>query len=186
MTGPAPAPGLADADLAVASRVAGLLVAVPDFPTPGVVFQDVTPVLADVEAFRLLVGWLAGSGGPVEAVAGVEARGFMLGAPVACALGVPFVPMRKAGKLPRPVHELAYDLEYGTATLAVHVDAPYAGRKVLVVDDVLATGGTAQAACRLVELGGGTVAGLSVLLELSALAGRARLAGWPVHALLAV
>ncbi|MGH3745478.1 MAG: adenine phosphoribosyltransferase [Mycobacteriales bacterium] len=186
MTRPAPAIDLPDADAPVAQKIAGLMLAVPDFPNPGVVFQDITPVLADPGAFRLLVDWLAASAGPVDAVAGVEARGFMLGAPVAYALGVPFVPVRKAGKLPREVHELDYGLEYGTATLTIHVDAPYVGRKVLVVDDVLATGGTAGAACRLVERGGGLVAGVAVLLEISALDGRRQLAGWPVHALLAV
>lgn len=186
MTEPAPAADLRALDVPVAEKIAGLMLAVPDFPSPGVVFQDITPVLGDPGAFRLLVDWLAACAGPVDAVAGVEARGFVLGAPVACALGVPFVPVRKAGKLPRDVHEQDYDLEYGSATLAIHVDAPYARRNVLVVDDVLATGGTAEAACRLVERGGGVVAGVAVLLEISALAGRRRLDGWPVHALLAV
>ncbi|HEX7354277.1 MAG TPA: adenine phosphoribosyltransferase [Mycobacteriales bacterium] len=162
------------------------MLAVPDFPSPGVVFQDVTPVLADAAAFRLLVDWLARCAGPVEAVAGIEARGFVLGAPVAYALDVPFIPVRKAGKLPRAVHDVAYDLEYGTATLAMHADAPIGGRKVLVVDDVLATGGTADAACRLVERCKGDVTGVAVLLEISALGGRARLPGRPLHALLAV
>lgn len=186
VTVPAPAADLAAADVALAEKIAGLMLAVPDFPSPGVVFQDITPVLADPGAFRLLVDWLATCGGPVDAVAGVEARGFVLGAPVAWLLGVPFVPVRKAGKLPRAVHEQSYDLEYGNATLAIHVDAPYDGRKVLVVDDVLATGGTAEAASRLVERGGGLVAGVAVLLEIAALAGRRRLDGRPVHALLAV
>jgi len=186
VTVPLPAADLPLADVPLAEKIGALMIAVPDFPSPGVTFQDITPVLADAGAFRLLVDWLAACAGHVDAVAGVEARGFVLGAPVACALGLPFVPIRKAGKLPREVHEQDYDLEYGNATLATHVDAPYDGRKVLVVDDVLATGGTAAAACRLVERGGGRVAGVAVLLEIAALSGRRSLAGWPVHALLAV
>lgn len=171
---------------ALAARIGALLRAVPDFPVAGVLFQDITPVLADPAAFRDVTAWLAGCAGPVDAVAGVEARGFMLAAPVAVALGVPFVPVRKAGKLPRSTLAESYDLEYGRATLEVHADAPYEDRKVLVVDDVLATGGTAAAACRLVERGGGLVAGLAVVLEIAGLGGRVRLGDRPLHALLAV
>jgi adenine phosphoribosyltransferase len=181
-----PAPGLDAADTALAVQVAAIVMPVPDFPQPGILFQDVTPVLSDPAAFRAVVDWLARCAPGVGAVAGVEARGFVLGAPVALALGVPFVPIRKAGKLPRAVHQESYALEYGEATLAVHTDAATAGRDVLVVDDVLATGGTAAASCRLVERGGGRVAGIAVLLELAALGGRARLPGHEVHALLAV
>jgi adenine phosphoribosyltransferase len=167
-----------------AEAVAARMVAVPDFPSPGIVFQDVTPVLADPVTFESLIGWICSCAGPVDAVAGVEARGFVLGAPVAVRLGVPFVPIRKAGKLPRAVHEQSYDLEYGSATLAVHTDAPYVGGRVLVVDDVLATGGTAAATVSLVRRGGGVVAAVAVLLEITALGGRAQLADTPVHTLL--
>ncbi len=183
--GPRPADGLNEAATALALEVARRIVAVPDFPTPGVVFQDLTPVLSDAPAFQLVVDWLAGCAAGSTAVAGVEARGFVLGAPVALALGVPFVPVRKAGKLPRAVHEESYALEYGTAMLAVHTDALAGGASVLVVDDVLATGGTAGAACRLLERAGGQVSAVAVLLEIPALGGRGALAGRPVHALLA-
>jgi adenine phosphoribosyltransferase len=182
--GTVPAAGLTPAEIAVAGQAAALIAAVPDFPKPGIVFQDLTPVLSDPVAFAAVVEWLAGCTPGVTAVAGVEARGFVLGAPVALALGVPFVPIRKAGKLPRAVHEESYALEYGEATLAVHTDAATADRDVLVVDDVLATGGTAAATCRLVERGGGRVAAVAVLLEIPALAGRRALPGMSVHALL--
>ncbi len=168
-------------------RAAALIRDVPDYPKPGVTFKDLTPVLADPATFAEIVAWMAArpDGLPIEAVAGIEARGFVLGAPVALALGVPFVPVRKAGRLPRAVYEESYALEYGEATLAVHTDAPVNGRRVLIVDDVLATGGTAAAACRLVERAGGTPAGLAVLLELTFLSGRAHLDPLAVHALLA-
>lgn len=181
----APGPGLDADQQAIAHKVAGRVLAVPDFPEPGVLFQDITPVLADPVTFGLVVDWLAALEPHPGAVAGVEARGFMLGAPVALALGVPFVPIRKTGKLPRSVHEESYALEYGAATLAVHTDAATAGREVLVVDDVLATGGTAAATCRLVERGGGRVACVAVLLEITALGGRSALPDYRVTALLA-
>jgi adenine phosphoribosyltransferase len=171
---------------------------VPGFPQDGIVFKDLSPLFADGQAFREVIDAIVGNysapthgsahpGPPAfDMVAGIEARGFLVAAAVAYATGVGVVPVRKAGKLPRATHAATYDLEYGTATLEVHADAFLAGQRVLVVDDVLATGGTAAATLGLVELAGGTVAGLTVLLELSFLPGRARLAGRPVHALLTV
>lgn len=165
----------------LAALVASYVVDVPDFPEPGIVFKDLTPLFAAPEAFEQVTAWFAevgkraGVGAGVGAVVGIESRGFLLGAPAALALQVPFIPIRKAGKLPRAVLEESYDLEYGTATLAVHSDAFSAGTPVLIVDDVLATGGTAVAASALVRRGGGEVVGFAFLLELAFLAGRHRL-----------
>jgi adenine phosphoribosyltransferase len=160
----------------VAARVRAALRAIPDYPKPGILFQDITPVLADAallrDAVRALAEPFRGSG--VTQVLGIEARGFILGAPVAIALGAGFVPARKPGKLPWDRAREEYALEYGTDALEAHSDACVAGR-VLVVDDVLATGGTAAAAGRLVERLGGEVAGYSFLLEIPALGGRAKL-----------
>lgn len=152
---------------------------VPDFPTPGIVFRDITPVLADPEAFSTVTNAIADHFAPmsVDLVVGVEARGFILAAPVALKLGAGFVPARKPGKLPWRVKARSYGLEYGTATLEMHGDAISPGDSVLIVDDVLATGGTAAAAAALVEELGGTVAGLGFLLELGFLPGREQLAG---------
>jgi adenine phosphoribosyltransferase len=159
---------------------------IPDYPQRGVVFKDITPLLADGPAFGLVIGALAGAYGPVDKVAGIEARGFILAAPVACRLGAGFVPIRKKGKLPGATFAQDYDLEYGTATVEVHTDAFVPGDRVLVVDDVLATGGTARATADLVRRTGAQVAGLAVLLELSFLDGRAKLPGLPVSALVTV
>jgi adenine phosphoribosyltransferase len=159
---------------------------VPDYPQPGVMFKDITPLLADGPAFRAVVAALAGAYDGVDKVAGIEARGFILAAPVACELGSGFVPIRKHGKLPGPSHAESYDLEYGTATIEVHQDAFAPGDRVLLVDDVLATGGTAAASAELVRRSGATVAGIVVLLELGFLDGRSRLPGLPVSALVAV
>lgn len=159
---------------------------VPDYPQPGVMFKDITPLLADGPAFRAVVAALAGAYDGVDKVAGIEARGFILAAPVACELGSGFVPIRKHGKLPGPSHAESYDLEYGTATIEVHQDAFAPGDRVLLVDDVLATGGTAAASAELVRRSGATVAGIVVLLELGFLNGRSRLPGLPVSALVAV
>ena len=159
---------------------------VPDYPQPGVLFKDITPLLADAAAFAAMVAGLAGGYAGVDKVAGIEARGFILAAPVACALGAGFVPVRKAGKLPGPSYGQTYDLEYGTATIEVHQDAFAPGERVLIVDDVLATGGTAAAATELVRLCGATVEAVVVLLELGSLDGRAALPGLPVRALLTV
>ena len=159
---------------------------VPDYPQAGVVFKDITPLLADGKAFAAVVDALAVTHGPVDKVAGIEARGFILAAPVANRLGVGFVPIRKQGKLPGATFAEDYDLEYGTATIEVLTDAFVPGERVLVIDDVLATGGTARATADLVRRAGARVAGLAVLLELSFLNGRARLAELPVSALLTI
>src|SRR5436309_4702539 len=159
---------------------------VPDYPQPGVMFKDITPLLADGPAFAAVIEALAGVYGPVDKVAGIEARGFVLAAPVACRLGAGFVPIRKQGKLPGATFAQDYDLEYGTATIEVLTDAVAPGERVLVIDDVLATGGTARASADLVQRTGAQVTGLAVLLELSFLNGRARLADLPVSALLTV
>jgi adenine phosphoribosyltransferase len=166
---------------------------VPDYPRPGVLFKDITPLLADPTGLRTVVDAFcephrdgAGRVAGIDLVAGVEARGFILAAPVAMALGVGFVPLRKHGKLPHTTLSAAYDLEYGSAEIEVHADGIAAGQRVLVLDDVLATGGTAAAACELVELAGGTVAGVAVLIELGFLAGRSRLPDRDVRALVLV
>ncbi|GHJ15755.1 adenine phosphoribosyltransferase [Micromonospora sp. AKA38] len=171
-----------------ARLVASRLLDVPDFPKPGVMFKDLMPLFADGVAFREVIDRIIAYHGPesFDVVAGIEARGFVLAAAVAYATGVGVVPVRKAGKLPRATHSASYALEYGEATLEVHQDAFTAGHRVLVLDDVLATGGTAEATLDLVERAGGTVAGFTVLLELGFLQGRERLAPRPVHALLTV
>ncbi len=169
----------------VARVVDGHTIDVPDFPIDGIVFKDLSPLFAAGLAFRRVVDALvARHDGTFDVVAGVEARGFLLAAAIAYATGTGVIPIRKAGKLPRKTHSASYDLEYGTATLEVHTDAFIAGQRVLVVDDVLATGGTAEAALALVELAGGSVAGFAVLLELSSLGGRARVLPHATHALL--
>lgn len=157
-----------------------------DYPQPGIVFKDITPLLADGEAFASVVTALAAGYEGVTKVAGIEARGFILAAPVALALQAGFVPVRKHGKLPGETYAQSYDLEYGTATLEVHTDAFDASDRVLIVDDVLATGGTAAATAELVRLTGAEVAGVVVLLELEFLAGRAKLPGLTVRSLLPV
>lgn len=158
---------------------------VPDFPEPGVLFWDLTPVLADPDALAAVVDGFhrAHDAAGTSLVAAIEARGFLFGASFASTHGYGILPVRKAGKLPVVRHRLEYRLEYGTATLEVPADVVRPGQGVLVVDDVLATGGTAAAACELVEQAGGTVTGVCVVLEIGALGGRQRLAGRPVHAL---
>lgn len=170
----------------LAKLITTLVRDVPDYPQPGVMFKDITPLLADGPAFAAVIDALAGVYGPVDKVAGIEARGFVLAAPVACRLGAGFVPIRKKGKLPGVTYAQEYDLEYGTATVEVLTDAFEPSERVLVIDDVLATGGTARAAAELVKRAGAEVAGLAVLLELSFLDGRAKLPGLPVSALLTV
>ena len=155
-----------------------LVLDVPDFPEPGIVFKDVTPLLADHAAFTSVIEALAAAGRDesgrvvVDKVVGMEARGFIFAAPVALALGTGFVPVRKSGKLPRETHAVSYALEYGEATLEMHRDALAPGDRVLLVDDVLATGGTVAATRSLVESSGGTVHAVAVLMELGFLPGR--------------
>jgi adenine phosphoribosyltransferase len=169
-----------------------LVVDVPDFPEPGVVFKDITPLLADHTGFSAVVQALAAAGRDeagataVDKVVGMEARGFILAAPVALALGAGFVPVRKAGKLPRETHAVSYALEYGEATLEVHRDAVRPGERVLLVDDVLATGGTVAATRRLVEECGGIAVGVAVLMELSFLPGRETIGDLPLRSLLTI
>jgi len=171
----------------IADVIASRLRDIPDFPIPGVVFKDFTLLLSDGPALRAMVQDIAGRyAGRVDVIVGIEARGFILGAAVAYELGVGFVPVRKAGKLPGLTHLAEYQLEYGSAAIEIHIDALVAGARVLVMDDVLATGGTADAACALVERAGATVEAVEVVLELGFLHGRHKLAGRTVHAMLTV
>jgi adenine phosphoribosyltransferase len=169
-----------------------LIVDVPDYPEPGVVFKDITPILADPTAFGGVVTALAAAGRDetgavvVDHVVGMEARGFILAAPVALALGAGFVPVRKHGKLPRPTYAESYALEYGEATLEIHRDGLAEGDRVLLVDDVLATGGTVAATRRLVEHSGAVVHGAAVLMELSFLPGRETIGDLTLTSLLIV
>ncbi|WP_299842303.1 adenine phosphoribosyltransferase [uncultured Jannaschia sp.] len=160
---------------------------IPDFPHEGILFRDVTTLFADARGMRLCVDQLLDpfAGARIEAVAGLEARGFILGGAIAHQLGCGFVPIRKKGKLPGPTWEQAYDLEYGTATLEVHRDALAPGARVLMVDDLLATGGTAQAGLALLERLGAEIVGCAFVVDLPALGGRAALdaTGMHVHAL---
>jgi adenine phosphoribosyltransferase len=178
--------------LDLAALLAARITDVPDFPSPGVVFKDISPLLADHVAFAAAVDAVVAhhGRGTVDKVVGIEARGFLLAAPVAYHFGAGLVPVRKPGKLPLPTHEVAYDLEYGANVLQVHRGAFRAGERVLVVDDVLATGGTAAAAVSLVQAAGAEAVGLSVLLELAFLQGRITVAAThpelDVHALLTV
>lgn len=168
------------------------IVDVPDFPEPGIVFKDITPLLADHGAFTSIIEALALAGRDasgavvVDKVVGMEARGFILAAPVALALGTGFVPVRKAGKLPRASYAVSYALEYGEATLELHRDAIAPGDRILLVDDVLATGGTVKATRELVERCGGTAVGVAVLMELGFLPGRATIGDLPVTTLMTV
>ena len=162
-----------------------LIKAVPDFPKPGILFRDITPVLADAEAFGWVTRALSGLTRVHGAthVLGIESRGFILGTPVAQATGLPFCPIRKPGKLPRKTHRVEYELEYGTDALELHADAVGPGDRVVVIDDLLATGGTAEAAARLVEACGAELAATLVMVELTALNGAARLAPRQVYSL---
>lgn len=161
---------------------------VPDYPKPGILFKDITPLLADHVAFAGVVDAIVAyhGRGTVDKVVGIEARGFILAAPVAYHFGAGFVPVRKKGKLPADTYEQSYELEYGDETLEVHQDSFAAGERVLIVDDVLATGGTARATCDLVRRAGAEVVGMSVLLELSFLDARAKLTDLDLHVLITV
>jgi adenine phosphoribosyltransferase len=161
---------------------------VPDFPKPGIQFKDITPVLQDPTTLRQAVEVFARryEGVPVDVVVGIESRGFILGSPLAVRLGAGFVPVRKRGKLPAAVHRASYALEYGTDEVEIHADAIRPGMRVLVHDDLLATGGTLGAALRLVEGLGGTVVGVAVLIELTFLGGAARLAPHEVFSVMQV
>ena len=172
-------------DDALRARVAALVRDVAGFPRPEVTFKDITPVLADAATFADAVAWLGRPyAGRVDAVVAIEARGFILGAPVALSLGTGLVPVRKLGKLPAATLSTDYVLEYGEATLEMHADALAPGARVLVVDDVVATGGTARATAELLRGAGVEVAGVAALLEITALGGRPRLHGLDLHVLL--
>ena len=174
-------------DDAIRERVSTLVRDVVGFPQPDVTFKDITPVLADAAVFADAVTWLgAPFAGRANKVAAIEARGFILGAPVAFALGTGLVPVRKLGKLPAPTMAESYLLEYGEATLEMHTDAVEPGDRVLIVDDVIATGGTLLATAAVLQRGGAEVVGVAALLELVALGGRARLDGLDLHVLLSV
>jgi len=166
----------------VAELVTSNLREIPDFPEPGVLFRDITPLLANGPAFSELIGLLARRyGGRIDAVAGLESRGFILAAPLATQLGIGMLTIRKAGKLPGPVIGVDYALEYATARMELRPDSVTPGDRVLVVDDVLATGGTANASVQLLRRCGADVAAVSVLLELEELGGRSRLQGLTVE-----
>lgn len=171
--------------MADAGWLQGRIRDVTDFPTPGIVFRDLTPLLGDSAAFRFSIDALAEAfeGRRIDKVVGVEARGFIVGAPVAYRLGAGFVPVRKPGKLPWHTASEQYALEYGVDSLEMHDDAVGTGEQVLIIDDVIATGGTAQATTRLVEGAGATVAGLGFLIELTYLAGREKLDGYDIVSL---
>jgi adenine phosphoribosyltransferase len=156
---------------------------VPDFPKPGIQFKDITPVLADARLFAGGIDLLTADfkPGDVDAVVGIDARGFIFAAGAALKLQAGFVPVRKKGKLPYRTHEQDYSLEYGTSTIAVHVDAIHPGSRVLLVDDLLATGGTAAAAAELVKKLGGQILQIGFLIELSFLQGREKLKGYPIR-----
>ena len=176
----------AAADAALADLITSRIRDIPDYPKPGIVFKDITPLLADGPALQAVVRALASGHGPVDKVVGIEARGFILAASAACELGSGFVPVRKQGRLPGPTYAQSYELEYGTATVEVHQDAFRPGERVLIIDDVLATGGTAQATARLVRRAGADIVGVAVIMELTFLGGRAKLSGEPLRTLVAV
>lgn len=173
---------------AALERVRAAMRSVPDFPKPGILFRDITPVLSDpqtlVDALALHRNRVADLHGQIDVIVGIESRGFLFGAALAAQLGVGFVPVRKPGKLPAQTIEVRYALEYGEDALQIHADAIASGQRVLVVDDLLATGGTAAAARELVTRLGGTVLGALFLIELEALGGRAKLEGLRVESLL--
>jgi adenine phosphoribosyltransferase len=167
-------------------RIKGLIRDIPDFPQPGIVFKDITPLLADDDAFSSVIDLIVVryGRGNIDKVVGIEARGFILASPVAYHFGAGFVPVRKEGKLPWDTEREEYALEYGTAVLEIHKDAIGSGDRVLIVDDVLATGGTAKATAKLVEHLGGKVIGIACLIELTFLKGRDNLVGYDFFSLI--
>ncbi len=168
----------------LSDRLAAAIRNVPDFPKPGILFRDITTLLLSpplvAEALDALWAPFAGE---VDVIAGIESRGFLFGMPLADRHALPFVPLRKPGKLPAAVHRESYQLEYGADAIEVHQDALRPGQRVLIVDDLLATGGTAAAAAALIDRAGATVVGLAFLVELDFLAGREKLAPWRIHSL---
>lgn len=159
---------------------------IPDFPQPGIQFKDITPLVKDPAMLRLAVHQLIHPflGENLTGVVGMEARGFIFGSLAAWELGVGFIPLRKPGKLPYDVQTISYDLEYGSAELEVHIDALNGNDRILLIDDLIATGGTAKASCELIEKLGAEIAGCAFVVELDALQGRDKLAGYPVHSLI--
>ncbi len=160
--------------------------AVPDFPESGILFRDITPLLQDVNAFRNVINVFADRyrNSRIDAVVAVESRGFVFGAPLAYEMGVPIVPARKEGKLPAATHRAEYTLEYGKAAMEIHVDAVAPGQRVLLLDDLLATGGTLEASAKLVEMAGGVIQDIGVVIELLDLQGRRRLDNYEIFSLL--
>lgn len=173
--------------LNAAERIRAAIRDVPGFPKPGIIFKDITPVLLAPALLRLAIGLFCDRAIAVGAdkIAGIDARGFIFAGAVSERLGLGMIPIRKSGKLPCATYDVAYDLEYGSATLAMHQDAVMAGERILILDDLLATGGTANAAVQLVERAGGVVAEVDVLVELAFLNGRAKLAGHTLYAITA-
>jgi adenine phosphoribosyltransferase len=159
---------------------------IPDFPKPGIIFKDITPLLADTNAFEEAINRMTQpfSGKEITKVVGIEARGFLFAPPMAMKLNSGIIPVRKPGKLPFETKQYTYDLEYGTDTIELHTDAILPGDKVLVVDDLLATGGTVNAACNLIEQMGGTIQGVCFLIELAFLNGRKKIDSYTVHSLI--
>jgi adenine phosphoribosyltransferase len=174
-------------DPAIETKLKNIIRTVPDFPKPGINFFDITTLLADAEGFALACKAMANPYREqhIDLVVGAESRGFIFGAAVARELNVGFIPVRKPGKLPAKIIAQEYELEYGTDKLEMHADAIQNGQRILMVDDLLATGGTMQAACRMVEQLGGKIVGVSFLIELAFLPGRAKLADYPLHCLIA-
>ncbi len=158
---------------------------IPDFPKEGIIFKDITPILSDIEAFRIAIKEMATPfiGQKIDVVVGIESRGFIFGAPIADILNCSFVPVRKPGKLPSKTKSISYELEYGSDSLEIHEDAIDSGQNILIVDDLLATGGTAEATCRLISKLEGNIVGFTVLIELEFLEGRNKLKQYNVHSL---
>jgi adenine phosphoribosyltransferase len=170
----------------LAERLRATIRDVPDFPKPGILFKDITPVLADADLFKDIILYFTRHymSEEIGAIAGIESRGFIFGAPLAMQLGVPFIPFRKLGKLPADKVRVDYALEYGADSIEAHADSIEAGTRVLIVDDVLATGGTAEASARLVQSLGGELVGFCIPIELGFLEGRARIGDTPLHTLI--